>query len=154
MTAAEELEMDELGFAPADLVEAESYSVLGPAYFAGRRIAEAATTHLTPEALRPIVKKAADDLYEQLLNAVEASIMFDTESNVQGSIRRMVDQTVQAILDGKAWALERYPFANDHDGKAIREAIFAQCGDRLESARIADLEADVARLTQSLEWRR
>lgn len=147
----DEITMDEVGFTPADILEGEQYATLGPAYFAGRRIAEGVVEKLEPDALDPIIKKASDDLYDKLREALESHLLYDTEQNIQGRISRMVDDTVNALLSGREWALERYPLSKYHDGQVVREAIFAQCADRMENIRIAELEAEVVRLKQTVD---
>ena len=63
-----------------------------------------------------------------------------------------MERTVTALLTGEAWAMQQYPMSQYHDGEAIRKAVAQHGGEPLLTARIADLEKEVARLTESLKW--
>lgn len=78
----------------------------------------------------------------------------DTEYNAANAIRSMVNDTVKALLSGEKWAMERYPLAARYDAEKVRAAIAAHIPDDIAKARIADLEKQVADLSQRLEWAR
>lgn len=119
------------GFTPEDLAEAERYGSLGPEYFASRRIAEGVMAGLGPDAFRPLVERAAGEFMDLAWDKVRDYLLSDTEQNIQGEMRRMVEQTVFALLSGKRWALEQYPLSKYHDGQSVRMAIVEHCGAAL-----------------------
>lgn len=118
------------GITSDDIAESNGSS-LGPGYFAARRIMERLMKDADQFDWSPIIKKAQDNFYEGLLSAVEGSLVYDAESNVQGHIRQMVDDTVRAILIGERWALERYPLAKYYDGASLRRLILRRAGTEL-----------------------
>lgn len=134
-----------------DLEQSAKSPVLGPAYFAARRVSEAVMKDFDPEAFKPILDKITQQINDELWGKVESCLLCDTECNIQGHIHRMVDDTVRAILKGDHWALERYAAAKNHDGEAVRAAVLKHGGEMVKAGRIADLEKEVARLTESLK---
>ena len=141
-------------FQPEDFEQAEKHQGLGPAYFSARRMADAALADFTNQHLRGLVKTSVDAFYEKLQEAVENSIISDAERNIQGHIWRTVDDTVKALLSGERWALERYCLGSRYDHDKVRKAIAEHIPDEIAKGRIADLEAEIASLKQSLEWAR
>lgn len=140
-----------------DVAEARQYPTLGPTYFAAQRIAEGVVAPFTAEHLRPLVDKAAEQFQEALWQKVEDYLWADTESNLQGSLHRAVDDVVKALLGGNQWALERYVIKG-YDTAAIRKELAASIRDQLLDARLADLEAENQRLTDEIatlrQWSR
>ena len=136
-------------------VEENKSGVLGPAYFASRRIVEAALVDLPHDALKPIVKRFVDDAYDRLQEAVEKAIWFDAEMNLQGKMYSGIDEVIMAIIEGKDWAIKRYGIdeARWTQGPAMREAIAKHLPNEMQQGRIADLEAEVARLREHLSCR-
>lgn len=130
------------GFTPEDFVGALEYPTLGPEYFAGRRIAERVQAELEPDAFKPLVERAVGEFQDLLWTKVHDSLLCDTEWNIHGSIRTMVEQTVFALLQGHRWALERYPLAKYHDGQSVRMAIVEHCGAALIEKVRRDEDAD------------
>lgn len=132
-------------FSPEEMATAETYPALGPAYGRASAIAERVMVGFEAEHFKPLIDKLARDVAERLWNDLEATLLSDVESNVQGSIWRAVDATVNALLTGEKWALERYALAAGRYGEAgkVRAAIAEHCRDHLVSERIADLEAEV-----------
>lgn len=133
---------------------AAGYQVLGPAYFAARRAAEQVMTGSDTEPIKAVAAKAAELVKDALYDYIEAHILGDIECNVQGHIYRLVDDTVQALLTGERWAVERYALAQRYDAVAVREAVARHGGESLQSARVADLEQQVADLKRSLQFER
>lgn len=128
--------------------------VLGPEYFASLRWSEAVTATLDPEQIKPIIDKAADDLRDAIWTATVDHLLSDTEHNAAGGVRYMVEQTVQALLTGKKWAMQRYPYADYAKGEEIRAAVAKHGGDELLMRRIADLEAELAKKEDTIQWLR
>lgn len=141
-----------------DIFEAESYTELGPAYFASRRAVQRFMEHFEAEQFRPlidgIVKKATDEIRDKLWDDVVTFFLSDVESNLQGSMWHQIDDSVQALLGGKEWALNRYALKDRYDDKAVREAVAKHIPAELQDKRVADLEAEVARLKSDLEFYR
>ena len=113
------------------IVQANECPTLGPEYFAGRRIAERMFRNMEPEFFKPFVDKAADEMADALWDKVRDSLLMDTEYNVHGAIRHMVEQTVFALLSGQQWAMERYPYEGYSSGAAVRKAIADEHGREL-----------------------
>ena len=120
----------DLGLTADDIAKSQGYSALGPGYFAAQRFVENALRGEEGGLFADLVKKAADDLYGQALEKFQAHLVFDASANVAGHIERQVNDTVQALLTGEPWALERYPLTALYDGLAIRAALLRHCGPR------------------------
>lgn len=141
-------------FTIEDMAGAERHEILGPAYFAARRAAEALMQGVESEPLKKVADKVSEDMRMALYAYAEDYMRTDMEMNLQSHIREMVERTVRALLTGEQWALAQYPMAQYHDGEKIREAVAKHGGEPLLMARIADLEKEVARLTESLRFSR
>lgn len=146
--------MSEDVFTDADMAEAADYDALGPAYFAARRVCEGAMAAFDSEHMKPIVKKASDEFYEQLLASVQDYLWSNVEMNFQTKMYSMVDQTVRALLGGEEWALKRYALGSRYDCAKVREAVAKHVPKELQDARIVDLEDELKRLRSDLEWHR
>lgn len=127
---------------------------LGPEYHASNRFAEAMIAKFDTEHLQPLVDKVADEFRDKLWGDVADWLLADTEQNVSGAIRHMVEQTVQALLTGKEWAMQRYPYADYSKGKDIREAVAKHGGETLLERRVADLEQELAEAKKTIEYLR
>jgi hypothetical protein len=132
----------------------EGYEILGPAYFAARRIAETVMVGSDEHPFQEVANKAAELVLEKLYDYVQTHLLSDVECNIQGHLSRLVDDTVEALLTGQPWALQRYPLAHRYDGERVRAAIFEHAGPEMVNARVADLEKEVAQLKESLKWER
>jgi len=136
----------------------KGYEVLGPAYFAARRIAERVWLGSDEQPFKDIAKKAAEQVQEALYDYVETHMLSDLEVNFQGALYQLVDDTVQALLTGQSWAMSRYPLSTRYDAVEVRAAVAKHGGEPLLMARIADLEGEIARLNSELtrerEYRR
>jgi hypothetical protein len=137
-------------FTAEDIAEGEEYQSLGPEYFAARRVTERAMASFQDEHFKPLLDAFADQFADKLWDSVRDHLLSDTEMNLQTSVCGMVEGTIRALLTGEEWAMRRYPFCDYRDGEKIRKAIAEHSGDAVARARIADLEAEVARLTESL----
>lgn len=129
-----------LGFTAADHAAAEDYPSLGPEYFASRRVVDNLFERLTESGLEQVVDKTVRDIQDKLWDAVRDHLLSDASQNVMGHMRQMVEGTVFAILQGRRWALERYPLSKYHDGQSVRLAIVEHCGTEL-IAKVARDEA-------------
>ncbi len=128
--------------------------VLGPEYRASQRFAEGVMADFQEEHLQPIIKMVADQVQDKLWDVARDWLLQDTETNVQGAVRDMVNQTVHALLTGNEWAMQRYPYTDYSRGEEIRKAVAKHGGDELLMRRIADLEAEVAKQKETIDWLR
>jgi hypothetical protein len=139
----------------ADIDESKGHDVLGPAYFASRRIVDAAMEQFMAKELEPLVKASVDQFYMKLQEAVETSLWEDSAWNLQNKMWHMVDEMVRHLLAGERWAIERYALAERYDGEKIRAALAKLIPQEIQALRIADLEAEVMVLRERLEmWQR
>ena len=143
--------MDDLTFTDEDIAISP---VLGPEYRASQRFAEGVMADFQEEHLQPIIKMVADQVQDKLWDVARDWLLQDTETNVQGAVRDMVNQTVDALLTGNEWAMQRYPYADYSRGEEIRKAVAKHGGDELLMRRIADLEAEVAKQKETIDWLR
>ena len=141
-------------FTPSDLESGEEYLTLGPAYFAARRVCEAHLEAFQAEHMKPLIEQAAKDFTDKLWDSVRDHLWSDTEMNLQGQMWRMVDEAVRHTLAGEGWAMRKYALGERYDCEAVRKAVAAHIPEELQSARIADLEKQVALLEESLKWAR
>jgi hypothetical protein len=142
------------GVTEADIEHARNYEVLGPAYFAARRVAEKVMAGVEVEPLHKVATKVVDDIRDAVYEYVEDHMRSDMESNLQGHITDIVDSTVKALLTGEDWAMNRYPLSTRCDAVDVRAACAKHGGEPLLLARIADLEKRVAELAESLRFER
>ena len=140
-------------FTDEDYQKADKMPELGPAYFAARRFVEKAMQGADEEPFKPLIDKIASDIRDKLWDDVQNFLMSDTEYNVQGAIWRAVDDSVDALLAGKEWAIKKYVLADRYDAIKVRETVAKHITDELYAARIKDLEKEVADLKYSLELR-
>ena len=144
--------MESIGIEPEDLNH-QGFESLGPAYYAARRAAEALMKNAEKSPFQEVAKSAADEVRARVYDYVENHILSDLECNIQGHINRMVDDTIEALLTGQPWAMERYPHNAHRRGEEIRAAIAKHGGEPLLMARIVDLEKEVERLNAALRMR-
>lgn len=137
-------------FLPEDFDDGYSRS-LGPAYFAARRKAKEFMAAFEAEHFEPMVKKFTDQFYDDARSEFENYLLSNIEDNLQTHIWRAVDGTVDALLGGNEWALERYVLGDRYDAKATRAEVAKLVPAELQDIRVAELEAKVAELTADLE---
>lgn len=137
-----------------DWSKSEGYDTLGPHYFTARRVCEEAMSGFTPEMMKPLIEEASKSFQDKLWEHIEDSLWCDTEMNLQGKMWHMIDDVVKAILGGNEWAIKRYALGERYDCQSIRETLAKHIPEELQSARITDLEAEVKRLQESLEFHR
>ncbi len=141
-------------FTADDFAQADTYGNLGPAYFAAQRVMADFMKAFTDEHLHPMVKAISDEIYSQVQTSFEAYLFENAELNTASAIDRMVHETVKALLAGDEWAMKRYPLASRYEADKVREAIAKHIPAQLQDARIKDLEAEVARLTEDVKFLR
>jgi hypothetical protein len=152
--AADQFYAEKPGITDADVQQAKNYEVLGPAYFAARRVAERVMQGVEAEPLQKVAAKVVDDIRDAVYGYVEDHMRSDMESNLQGYLTDMVDSTVKALLTGEEWAMNRYPLSKRYDAVDVRAACAKHGGEPLLMARIDDLEKRVGELAESLRFER
>jgi hypothetical protein len=138
----------------ADMAEGERLPTLGPGYFAAQRFAASFVEGLEAEHFKPIAEKAAKEIADAIFTRIDEAFLYGLESNVQTHIWQQVDQIVRGLLAGTPWMIERFALGSRYDCDKVRAAIAQHIPKALQDARVADLEAEVASLKQSLEWAR
>lgn len=138
-------------FAEKSLEDAAKYNTLGPAYFEARAIVERHMEKFEPEHFQPLIDTFTTQFRDALWDSVRDHLLSDTELNLQGSLYRMVDDCVAALLSGEEWALKRYALGR-YRQEEIRKAIAKHIPTELQDARMADLEAEVKRLKENLRF--
>lgn len=138
----------------ANFTEADTDCSLGAHYRASSRLANDMLQKFEAEHLKPLVERVADEFREKLWDDVRDWLLCDTELNVAGAVNQMVEQTVDALLTGEQWAMDRYPFADYSRGEKIRKAVAQHGGENLLSKRIADLESEIAKRDETIRFLR
>jgi hypothetical protein len=138
----------------ADIKKSEGYETLGPGYFAARRIAETIMRGADGEPLHAVADHCVEKIRQEVYRYCEDHLLSDLEINVQGHIVNLVDSTVQALLVGQPWAIERYAVSQRYQADEVRAAVAKHGGEPLLLARVADLEKEVARLKADLAYYR
>ena len=146
--------MTEADFTEADLKQGAQHLTLGPAYFAARRVCQAHLEAFEAEHMRPLIQKFTKELADEVWTTVQDSLWSDTEYNLQGQMWRMVDQCVLPLLSGEGWAVGKYALGERYDCEKVRATVAKHVPAELQDARVADLEAEVKKLREQLEWAR
>lgn len=139
-------------FTDDDLQQGTETLVLGPAYFASRRIAERFMAAFEAEHFKTLIDKFTKDFSNELWAGVADHMLSDTESNLSGEMWRMVDRCVAGILSGEKWVLDKYALCDRVDCEKVRAAVAAHIPRELQDKRILDLEAEVEALKKSLRF--
>jgi hypothetical protein len=135
-----------------DVADMVPHPTLGPAWSASRRIADKVMANWQNDAIKPLIDEAVKEIGYRLWEDVQDSLQSDMEHNIAGHIRGMVDETVQALLVGKPWALERYVLTGNYNGDEVRATIAKHIPAELQAKRIADLEAQNKALSERIEF--
>lgn len=133
---------------------AAEYPGLGPHYFAARSTAEKFMADFQAEHFEPLIKRAAEELYDKMLTSLHDHLLSDTESNLHSFMWRQIDESVKALLSGERWALEQYALGARYDHEKIRAAVAVHIPTELQDKRIADLEAKVAEQNETIKFLR
>lgn len=136
------------------IAAAESYQTLGPAYFASRQIAERFMASFEAEHFKPLIDKFTKEFNDELWSGVSSCFLSDTEANLQNAMWRQVDDCVKGILSGERWVMDRYVLGQRYECEKVRAAVAKHIPEELQNARIADLEAENAKLREDLKWAR
>ncbi len=140
------------------IADAERYPSLGAEYFAARNAADEFLTHWKEEhaekLAEEIMKPVLDAVQERVWDAFRDHLLSDGRYNAQSEMARMVENSVRALIGGEKWANVKYISPAGYKTEKVRETLAKLYSDEIKDGRIADLEAEVARLKQSLEWAR
>lgn len=129
-------------------------SIIEPEYTRSHVIAEKIIAQFEAEQFKPLIKKIEDMVGEHLWDMVRDSLLDDTTHNIAGEIRDRVEKTIEALLGGNQWAVEKYILAQRYQRDEIRKQLAALIPEQLQDARIADLEKEVAKLKEDLQRER
>lgn len=136
--------------------QAEAHPTLGAEYFAARDAAEQFLAHWQEEHAEKlsaeIIKPLVDTIQERVNDAFRDYLLSDAEQNLQGTMRDMVEKSVRALIGGEKWANVKYIEYPYREGQKVRETLAKLYSDPIKDGRIADLEKEVERLTESLKW--
>lgn len=130
------------------------YPSIEPEYTRASAIAEKVMTQFQAEQFQPLLKKVSDHITEHLWDIFKEHIVSDAEMNVGGHIRDRVESTIHALLSGQEWAINRYVTGTTWRSEEIRAGIAKLIPEELQAQRVKDLEKEVARLKEDLEWAR
>lgn len=138
--------------------EANEMPILGAEYFAAREATERFLAHWNEDHAaklsEEIVKPLLDTIHERVNDAFRDYLLSDAEANVQGEMRRMVEDSVRALVGGEKWAAQKYIETEYREGQKVRETLAKLYSDEIKDGRIADLEKEVERLSKDLTyWR-
>lgn len=138
--------------------EANNHTALGAEYFAAREAAERFLVHWQQEhaeqLAEAIVKPVLDAVQEKVWDAFRDWLLSDAEMNAQTAMRRMVEDSVLALIGGEKWANVKYISPEGYRTEKVRETLSKLYSDQIKDGRIADLEAEVARLQDNLRFYR
>ncbi len=130
---------------------AGSCGSLEPEYTRAHAFSEKLLREFEAEHFKPIIKKLTDAVGEALWDMVRDSLIDDTSRNVAGHIQDRIESSIEALLGGKEWAIKKYVLEG-YDRDKIREAVARSIPSELQDQRINDLEKEVTRLKESLEF--
>ncbi len=140
------------------LADANDYPNLGAEYFAAREASERFLKHWQEEHAKllfdAIAKPVLDEVTEKVWDAFRDFLISDAESNIASQMREMVESSVRALIGGEKWANVKYISPAGYKTEKVRETLAKLYSDEIKDGRIADLEAQVARLTEQLRWAR
>lgn len=138
--------------------EANAYPRLGAEYFASREVAERFMAHWSEQHAEQfadaIIKPVIDQMTEKVWDAFRDFLLADTQQNIHTEMQRMVENSVLALIGGQKWANVKYISPEGYQTEKVRETLAKLYSDEIKDGRIADLEKQVASLTQRLEWAR
>lgn len=138
--------------------QANEHPQLGAEYFAAREAAERFLKHWQDEhaekLAEEIMKPVLDIVRERVWDAFRDWLLIDAEYNAQLTMSRMVEDSVRALIGGDKWATLKYISPAGYRTEKVRETLAKLYSDEIKDGRIADLEAEVARLTEQLRYAR
>jgi hypothetical protein len=143
-----------MSYTDENIKDAEQYPALGAEYFAARDAAERFLKHWQEEhavhLAEAIMKPVLDSVQEKVWDAFRDWLLSDTESNAAGVMRNMVESSVRALIGGQKWANVKYISPEGYQTEKVRETLAKLYSDEIKDGRIADLEKQVATLTEDV----
>lgn len=138
--------------------QANAHPSLGAEYFAAREAAERFLEHWQDEHAEQlaaaIITPVLDIVREKVWDAFRDWLLSDAEYNAHLTMSRMVEDSIRALIGGDKWANVKYISPEGYRTEKVRETLAKLYSDEIKDGRIADLEAEVARLTEQLRWAR
>lgn len=138
--------------------EANQYPNIGAEYFDAREAARRFLAHWqtehAEELATAIMKPVLDIVQEKVWDAFRDYLLSDTEQNIQGYMRDMVERSVMALIGGDKWANVKYISPEGYRTEKVRETLAKLYSDEIKDWRIADLEKEVASLKSDLRFYR
>lgn len=133
----------------------KSNEVLSPAYFYSRDAAERFMRDFEAEHFKPMLEKFVKEFHDELWPKLSEYLASDTTYNLHAQMWQQVDATVEALMSGHQWALDRYCLNCKYgNGEEIRKAVAAHVAKEHQDARVVDLEKQVATLKEELAFLR
>lgn len=134
--------------------EANASPALGAEYFAARAAAERFLVHWQDEhaeqLAEAIMKPVLDAVHEKVWDAFRDWLLTDTEMNAQTAMKRMVEDSVMALIGGEQWANRKYISPEGYGTAKVRETLAKLYSDEIKDGRIRDLEIEIERLKERL----
>jgi hypothetical protein len=130
------------------------YPSIEPEYTRGNLVAERVMAQFKEEHFQPLAKLVGDFIADKLWDMLRDHLLSDTELNLETAMRGRVESTVQALLGGHQWALQKYVLGERYDCEQIRAAIAKHIPAELQDKRVADLEAELAQAKKDLKFYR
>lgn len=98
------------------------------------------------------MKPVLDAVQEKVWDAFRDWLLSDTEMNAQTEMKRMVEDSVMALIGGEKWANRKYISPEGYRTDKVRETLAKLYSDEIKDGRIRDLEIEVERLTERLRF--
>jgi hypothetical protein len=137
---------------------AESHPSLGAEYKAADAAARRFLAHWEEEhaekLMAAIMNPVLNTVRDQVWSAFQDWLLCDAEYNAANEMRRMVENSVNALIGGREWASVKYIRPGAYRSEEVRATLAKLYSDEIKDARIADLEAEIERLKESLRFAR
>ena len=138
--------------------KAEGHPSLGAEYFAAdeaiKRFLSQWREEHAEKLAEEIMKPVLDAVHNRVWDSFRDFLLSDAEMNAQSEMRRMVEDSVRALIGGQKWANVKYISPEGYQTEKVRETLAKLYSDEIKDGRIADLEKEVARLNEQLSWHR
>lgn len=136
---------------------AEDAPTLGAEYKAADEAAERFLAHWKEEhaerLAEEIMKPVLDAVKDRVWDAFRDWLLIDAQYNAANVMDRMVEDSVRALIGGRQWANVKYIKPGAYRSDEVRATLAKMYADEIKDARIADLEAEVSRLQETLRFR-
>lgn len=142
------------GITQEHIEKAEGNERLGPGYFASRDVAERFMADFEAEHFKPLIEKFSKEFSDHMWEEINSYLLSDTERNLQLAMWRHADDMVKYVLSGEEWAMKKFALGERYNCAKVREAVAKHVPQELQDQRIADLEAEVERLKNDIEFYR